>query len=236
MALTALIQTAMPLAGSQEPLLVPIPANQVVQENASQAEVLVEKSFSLETRNANEGVAQTFTDNILLCLHYLNQDTESFKKDKEKVGPENIDWEKVKEPFEVSFVLKPGEYFAFHGNILSEYQDKSLITGNSQFSYQDGYKAVAGLYGNGVCHLASFINWVASEADLEVNSPVNHDFYPIPEVPQEFGTSILYWPDNGRNSANQNLYLKNNFDSPILFTFNFDGEKLELKVQKLAGA
>lgn len=236
MALTALLKIAMPLVGRGEPLIVPIPANQVVQENASQAEVLVQKDLPLGTRHSNEGVSRVFADNILLSLHYLNQDVDSFKKDKEKAPAGNIDWDKVREPFEISFVLKPDEVFAFHGNILSEYQDKARITGNSQFSYGDGYQAVAGLYGNGVCHLASFINWTASEAGLEVKAPVNHDFYPVPEVPREYGTSILYWPDNGRNSANQNLYLRNNFDCPAFFTFNFDGENLGLKIAKLPQA
>ena len=79
MAIAALLKMVMPLLGSEEPLIVPIPANQVIQENASQAEVLVQKNLSMGNRHANGGVNQAFSDNILLLLHYFNQDVDSFK-------------------------------------------------------------------------------------------------------------------------------------------------------------
>lgn len=232
-ALMMLVKTAMPLVGSEEPIISPIPANKIVGENALQTEVLALKSLDLEKRHPNENVNQAFADNILLSLHYLKGDIDSFKKDKEKVGPENIVWEKARGPFEAVFVLKSGDSFAFHENVREEYKDKPLITINSHFAYQEGYKAVAGLFGNGVCHLASLINWTASEAGLAVTSPVGHDFYPIPEVPQEYGTSILYWQGQDRNSCNQNLYLKNNLDVPLVFTFNVDEKEVNLKVERM---
>ena len=233
MALTMLVKTALPLAGSSEPLLVPVPNQIVRQEDTLQeAEVLVEKTLSLDNRLPNKAGARVFADNILLNLHYIKEDVDSFKNDKEKNGPANIDWEKIREPFEVSFILKSGEFFAFHKNILEEYKEKPGIVIKSHFSFEDGYKALGGLYGNGVCHFASLINWAASEAGLEVMAPVNHDFYPVPEVPREYGTSILYWPDNGRNTQKQNLYLSNTFDSSLVFIFKANEREVSLKIQK----
>jgi len=68
-----------------------------------------------------------------------------------------------------TFSLNPGEVFAFHANVLPEFENP-VITMNSKFYIEEGYKAIGGLGGNGVCHLASLINWVGSEAGLEVTA------------------------------------------------------------------
>lgn len=232
--LVALIQSALPLAGSNEPILSPVPEKQATAQNQFSGKVLVEKTLDLEKRHPDKVVNEVFRDNILLNLHYLKKDVDSLKKDREKQGPENIAWEKAREPFDVVFILRPDESFAFHENILDEYSNKPLITGNSHFSYEDGYKTVAGLFGNGVCHLASLINWAASEAGLEVNAPTSHDFAPVPEVPRKYGTSILYCKDVCSSTQRQNLYLKNNTDKVLIFTFKVTEKTVVLKIQELS--
>ncbi|NIO20081.1 MAG: hypothetical protein GTN76_04890, partial [Candidatus Aenigmarchaeota archaeon] len=92
----------------------------------------------------------------LLSLHYLKGDVEL-----------PVNWGEVREPFVVSFTLQPGEIFAFHDNVLDEYVNPK-VTMNSEFMTDEGYKSVWGLGGNGICHLASLMNWVAVEAGLEV--------------------------------------------------------------------
>lgn len=102
-------------------------------------------------------------------------------------------------------------------------------TGGTRYIYDEGYQAVGGLTGNGVCHLASLLNWVAQEAGLEVKSPVNHNFAPVPGVPKKYGASIRYLPKGG-NSQNQNLYFKNNSPFTVEFVFTADNQKVDLKI------
>jgi len=95
---------------------------------------------------------------------------------------------------------------------------------NSKFYIEEGYKAIGGLGGNGVCHLASLINWVGSEAGLEVIALASHSFAPVLGVPKKYGTSIR------SQSKNQNLYIRNNFDYPVAFVFSTDDEEVSLKI------
>jgi hypothetical protein len=115
------------------------------------------------------------------------------------------------------------EVFAFHGNVLPEFANPSVTT-NSRFFIEEGYKSVAGLGGNGVCHLASLINWTASEAGLEVLALANHNFALVPGVPKEYGTSIR------SQNKNQNLYIKNNFNFPVTFEFKVDDQMVVLMI------
>ena len=177
-------------------------------------EILAEHELDLTNRLPVEYGSQVFADNILLSLHYLKGDVE-----------QPLDWDKIREPFEVSFTLKPGEVFAFHSNSLPEFENPAM-TMNSRFFMEEGYKSLAGLGGNGVCHLVSLINWTASEAGLEVTALANHSFAPIPGVPREFGTSIR------SQSPNQNLYIKNGFEVPVEFEFGADSQKVVLKITK----
>lgn len=204
--------TVMPAAASAMPLLSPIPV-------IHQEMVLAEHQLDLTNRLPNPYGNQGFADNILLALHYLKGDVEL-----------PVDWEKIREPFEVSFTLQPGETFAFHGNVLPEFADPA-VTMNSRFFIEEGYKSIAGLGGNGVCHLASLINWVASEVyppaggpGLEVVAKANHNFAPVPGVPREYGTSIR------SQSPTQNLYIKNTFDYPVTFEFAIDAQTVVLKI------
>lgn len=182
--------------------------------------ILAEHELDLTSREPGAYANEVFTDNILLALHYLKGDVEKG----------SFDWEEIRQPFEVAFVLQPGETFAFHGNVLTEFDSPAggpTVTMNSRFFIEEGYKSVGGLGGNGVCHLASLINWVASEADLEVTAKVSHDFYPVPGVSRQYGTSIR------SQSKTQNLYVQNNFEVPVIFAFSVESEQLRLEVVRL---
>ncbi|MDO8658466.1 MAG: VanW family protein [Candidatus Levybacteria bacterium] len=219
---------------------------------AAEKQIMAYEELDLTNRIPNYPDGnQIFADNILLSLHYLKGDVEEFRvseeiasssfdklrisrnDDKTINGPKNIDWEKVRTPFDVSFTLKSGEVFAYHNNVLEEYKGKVSYSMNSRFYVEEGYKSLNGLGGNGVCHLASLINWVSKDGGLEVVSHVNHDFSPVNGVPREYGSSIFYAP-SGQNSQEQNLYIKNNLDYPIRFDFKVDEKKVALSISKIS--
>jgi vancomycin resistance protein YoaR len=118
-------------------------------------EILASQTIDLAKRDKNSFVNQVFKDNILLALSHLD-----------------------------SFVLQPGEVFAFHDNFLDEYEDKVVKTVGSEFNANEGYRSSGLVVGDGVCHLASLMNWVASESGLAVQAEVDHDFRSIPGVPK----------------------------------------------------
>lgn len=180
-----------------------------------QKQVLAKEELDLTKRLPTEYGARVFSDNILLALRYLNDPASA----KAMAGK----WEKVREPFTVEFTLAPGEIFAFHDNVLKDFQNPK-VTMHSKFFMDEGYLALNGLGGNGVCHLASLINWVAQEAGLEVIAKVNHDFAPVPGVPRQYGTAIM------STDQNQNLYLKNTKTYPVKFIFRADQEKVILEI------
>lgn len=161
---------------------------------------LASHSFSLEDRYDNEFVNEVFKFNILLTIKYMGN----------------------------SFTLEPGQAFAFHDVILPEYKDKVVKTTSAHFNYQDGFKSDGVLYGDGVCHLASLLYWVARDAGLTTIYFANHDFAKINSVPKEYGVSIKFMPGDFSGSARQNLYIINNLDKPV--TFNFDIEDTNLRI------
>lgn len=196
----------------------------------TQKKGLAQRELDLTNRLPDKGGSQIFADNILLAIHYRKGDAQEVRLNKDKpIDNGNIDWEKLRQPFTTSFTLKPGQMFAYHANALPEYKDSVVYTMNSRFFMEEGYKSLGGLGGNGVCHLASLINWAAAEAGLEVVSKVNHDFYPVPGVPRENGTSILY-AESGGNSQNQNLYIRNKLEVPVTFEFKADNQKVILTI------
>lgn len=166
-------------------------------------EVLAEESLDLNTRSEGEFANEVFKFNILHALGFIGEE----------------------------FALEPNEVFAFHENISPEFEEARIKTSGTKYIAQEGYQAVGGLYGNGVCHLASLMNWVAQDAGLGVVAPAKHDFAPIPGVPREFGTSIRYLPSGG-NSQNQNLYIKNNLDHPVIFSFETSEKEVFLRILK----
>ena len=185
--------------------------------------VLASHSFSLENRYGNSFVNDVFKDNILLTIAYLDG-TVKAKSD--------ISWDKVTSPFNYKFTLEPGQKFAFHDQVLSEYKENVAKTTNAHFNYQDGFKSDGYLTGDGVCHLASLVYWTAKDAGLAAVAPTDHNFAKIPEVPKEYGVSIYALPGAFETSARQNLYITNNLDKPVGFIFNFDGSNLTVNVVK----
>lgn len=223
-ALVTLFSTAVSSVSGTASLASPLPDSRV--------QVLAQHEFDLTNRLPNKAGNQVFADNILLTLRYIKGDEGELRVDKEKPMAGNINWEKVREPFVASLTLEPREVFAYHDTILPEFKQLPLKTTNAHYTLREGYKSLAGLPGNGVCHLATLINWVASEAGLAVTAKVNHDFYPVPGVPRENGTSIRWGPNGEFNSRNQNLYVRNNFEVPVTFRFDVDKDSVLLSISK----
>ena len=165
---------------------------------------LASHQFSLEDRYRNSFVNDIFKDNILLAIRYATNNTNKI-------------------------TLKPGETFAFHDDVLPQYQDKVDKTGNSHFSSDEGYKSDGYLVGDGVCHLASLLYWVAKDAGLNALAPTRHDFAPVPDVPQQYGVSIYDAAGKSMSNELQNLYISNNKSKTIAFLFNYDGKNLTIK-------
>lgn len=184
-------------------------------------QILADRSFSLDDRYSNTYVSDVFKDNILLDLAYLQGKVKD---------PSHINWGDVTRPFYYEITLQPHQVFAFHDAILPEYKDKQVITTNAHFSSDEGFKSDGYLVADGVCHLASLINWVARDAHLDVQNPTNHDFAVIPDVPKEYGTAIYYMPTEANTSAEQNLYVTNNKHTPITLAFAYKNETLQVKV------
>lgn len=185
--------------------------------------VLSQKEFSLENRYSVKSVNEVMKKNILLNLAYLNG-TVTKKAD--------IDWNKVTSPFHFQKILGVGETFAYHTTVRNEYADKVAFTTNSNFNASDGYLSDGYLFGDGVCHIASLINWAALEAGLETIVPKDHrSVGPIPDVPDDYGVSIY---KNGNVGANNNLYITNTKPVPVTLHFEYDGTDLKVYVTKAA--
>ncbi len=191
---------------------------------APKADVLAEKQYSLADRYNNTFVNDVFADNILLTLAYMSGNA--------KDG-QTVDWNKVDGQFVYTLTLKPGQTFAFHDQVLPQYQGKIAETTNAHFDSSEGFKSDGWLVADGVCHLASFMNVVARSAGLKVDSPTPHNFAKINDVPAKYGVAIYYMPGELNTSALQNLYVTNNFDKSIAFVFKHDGNNLDLSVEKL---
>lgn len=201
-------------SGDNPDLLSPLPG-----EN-----MLSQKQMSLENRYADKWVSNVFKENILLNLAYLNGTVTSKKE---------VNWDELKKPFRFEFILKSGQTFAYHDDILPEYKDKVVKTTNAHFNSTEGFKSDGYLFGDGVCHLASLIYWTAKDAKLDAKSPVNHNFAQIPEVPKEYGVSIYSNPGLKGANARQNLYITNNREKAIAFKFDYDGAKIKVSVVEL---
>jgi hypothetical protein len=164
-----------------------------------------ERSFSLTDRYPDKEVNDVFRFNILHTLDLMNSKT-------------------------YSFTLNPGEVFAFHEDVLPQFQGRIVQTMRAHFNYADGFKSDGYLSGDGVCHLASLMYWAAKDAGLAALAPTNHDFATIPEVPKEYGVSIFYNPATHEANEKQNLYITNTFDTTVRFAFVVDATNLTVKV------
>ena len=185
--------------------------------------VLSAQKLSLEDRQPDKYVNDVFKYNILLNYAYL-----SGKAEKGKLFAQS-DLESLPE---YQFKLEPGKTFAFHDDILPEYQGKVEKTTNSHFNSSEGFESDGYLVGDGVCHFASLFYWAAKDAGLATNKPVPHDFAVIPEVPREYGVSIYSTPDNTVVGQAQNLYITNNKSKPVVFSLNYDGKNLTISVSE----
>lgn len=184
-----------------------------------QGSVLASHSISLENRYPVKQVSDVFKDNILLNIKYLSGDVKSAK---------DINWDEIKKPAAIQFKLNPGETFAFHDDVLDQYKNTLVKTTQAHFNGEEGFKTDGYLFGDGVCHLASLIYWVAKDANLEASAPTNHDFMAIPEIAKEFGVSIYSNPFFKGSNARQNLYITNNKTKTITFKFEYDGTNLKV--------
>lgn len=186
------------------------------------SEVIASHIMPMNDRYGNTFVNDVFKDNILLTLHYFNADVKSAK---------DIDWNKIESNMHYEFTLNPGEGFAFHDKIAKEFAQNIVKTGNAHFNFNDGFKSDGYLTGDGVCHLASIIYWVAKDAGLKAIAPTNHDFARIPDVPREYGVAI-YTNPFGAGGEMQNLYITNTKDKPVTFMFDYDGTNLKVNAQQ----
>jgi hypothetical protein len=187
--------------------------------------LLASHVMPLNDRYPVQSVSDVFRDNILLTLHYMSGQVSK---------PSQINWDEIRKPYIYEFVLKPGEVFAFHDDVLPSYQGKVVMTTKSHYNAQEGFLSDGYLFGDGVCHFASLMNWVASDAGLQVEAPTNHNFANIPDVPMTHGTAIYSSP--GQSSVNelQNLYITNTSDKDVKFVFEYGvDQKLKLSVYKL---
>lgn len=184
------------------------------------------KQISLEKRYSNKFVNDVMKDNILLNIAYLES-----KVDKKN----DINWKEIGKPFKYRFTLAPSKTFAFHDDVLPQHQESVVVTTKANFNFADGFKSDGYLAGDGICHLASLIYWVAKIAGLDSHAPTNHDFAPIPEISKEYGVSIYKMPGQVGANAQQNLYITNNRSHPVVFEFDYDGENLKLAIFEAKG-
>ena len=187
--------------------------------------ILAMQDYSLNDRYKNTFVNNVFSDNILLTLSYMDGQT--------KEG-QTVNWDTVRQPTQYQFILEPGKTFAFHDLIEDQYQGNVTQTTNAHFDSTEGFKSDGYLVGDGVCHFASFIHVVASQAGLAVNAPTRHDFAAIPDVTREFGTAIYYVPGDKGTSSKQNIYVTNTIGKPIAFVFTHTpANSLQIAVEEL---
>ncbi len=186
--------------------------------------LITQKEMSLDNRQPDRSVNDVFKKNILLNLAYL---------DGKVTGVSDIKWDEIEKPFLYEFKLEPNKTFAFHSDVKNIYQDSLVKTTNAHFNGAEGFKTDGYLFGDGVCHLASLINWVAKEAGLSVEVPTNHDFANIPDIPKEYGVSIYSNPSSKGSNILQNLYITNNKTKPISFKFEYRDNKIKVSVVEL---
>jgi hypothetical protein len=209
---TAVVFAASPVQGN-------LFANPLAPEQ--QQHILAVHEMPLNDRYHNPIVSDVFKDNILLTLSYFSGTT--------KQG-EPVNWDTVRKPFTYDLVINPGEVFTFQDAALPEYQGKKITTTHVHYGASDGFRSDGYLYGDGVCHLASLMNWAAKDAGLDVVAPTNHDFANIPDVPKQYGVAIYTDGKNDATSQRENLYIENNKDKPVHFVFNYQDNVLKVAV------
>ncbi|HWY79164.1 MAG TPA: VanW family protein [Candidatus Sulfotelmatobacter sp.] len=193
----------------------------VNQQNNGQ--LLAQHSMSLSDRYAVPSVNDVFRDNILLTLAYLSGTVKNLQQ---------INWNVLRKSTTYMFTLQPGEVFAFHDDVLPEFAGKKIITTNAHFDGSEGFRSDGYLYGDGVCHFASLINWVATDAGLHVVAPVRHDFARIPGIDPKYGTAIYDATGATATNQQQNLYVENTLNKPVRLIFTYVNDNLTVSVYK----
>lgn len=192
----------------------------IATPSAQPAHILGSHEFSLEKRYPDKWVSDVFKDNILLNIAYMRG----------IVHGSNIDWNEIEKPFHYEFKLEKDQVFAFHDDVLPQYQGKIAVSTHAHFNSYEGFKSDGWLIGDGVCHLASIINWAARDAGLDVLSPTRHDFAAINQIPKEYGVAIYDVPGQSYSNQAQNLYVRNNKDKEIAVVFDYNGENLKVSI------
>lgn len=187
-------------------------------------QTLSDKQYSLADRYADAFVNTVFDKNILLTLAYMRGAAQTGQP---------VDWGKVKENFTYTMMLQPGKTYAFHDEVLPQYKSILEQTSNAHFDTTQGFISDGWLVGDGVCHLASFMNVAAKAAGLSVSAPTPHDFAAIPDVSRADGVAIYYSQSDPTASALQNLYITNTFKEPVAFVFTYKNDILDIRVEKL---
>jgi len=191
--------------------------------NTTESE-LATHDLNLNDRLTNPSGNKIFRDNILLYTSYLDTlDYPRYRVAKSFTEDETLSSE---------FVLNSSETFAFHSQLLPEYQNITVKYLNLKLKSDEGFEFFGGLMANGICHLASLMNWTAQDAGLTVVAPTNHSFYPIPDIPRQYGTSIYLLPQSTLETQKQNLYITNSYPFAVKFIFNLKDNILNLKIVK----
>lgn len=189
----------------------------------SSEQVLASAEMDLSQRHPVPFVNEVFKDNILLTMNYLDGRVKS---------KEDVNFDEVRKPFTYQFKLEPGQTFAFHQDVLPEYEKSLTLTTKAHFNAQQGFKFSGLMYGDGVCHLASLIYKASKQAGLVALSPANHNFMPIPQIEKEYGSAIYFMPGSRLANARQNMYVTNNKDSAVTFKFDYAEDKLKLTISQ----
>jgi VanW like protein len=197
--------------------------NSIAVQNQTQNQLLAKHDMLMSDRYPVPSVSKVFADNILLTLGYMSGNVKNSGQ---------INWDAVHKPATYEFTLKPGEVFAFHDDVLPEFAGKKIITTNAHFDASEGFEYDGDLYGDGVCHLASLMNWVARDAGLKVVAPTPHNFAVIPGIDAKYGTAIYYAPGDTSANEAQNLYIENTLNKPVEFVFTYVNNNLTLSIYK----
>ncbi len=183
------------------------------------AHILAVKTMSLDNRYPEQSVNEIFKENILLTTAYMR-------------GEKRIDSHSIDKPFHYGITLHRGEVFAFHDDVLPKYSGRVVATMHAHFNGKEGFKSDGYLTGDGVCHLASLIDFAAQSAGLNVFAPTSHDFANIPDVPREYGVAIYNVPSEPMVNAQHNLYVTNSLSQDITMVFDYHNSMLKVSIIK----
>jgi VanW like protein len=209
-------------AAQAQAITVALPSLVTVKEQ-NQGQLLASHSMSLADRYPVPSVNSVFRDNILLTLAYMAGTVKDASQ---------INWDTLHKSASYTMTLQPGEVFAFHDGVLADFAGKQIVTTNAHFNASEGFRSDGYLYGDGVCHFASLINWVARDAGLEVVAPTPHNFAKIPDIDSKYGTAIYDAPGETAANEAQNLYVENTFDQPVRLVFTYANDTMTVSIYK----